>query len=185
MLAAAERGAADPALRPLAQAVRIEIAVATAEDEADAAAPDGDPLFRLRLKRWAMPPGGVAGLMPVRDPQIRIVEFDYDVSGFLGAQSVAAFPAVAEPRPSHIVAFGGADGERRDPLLVDELTVRILRLSDGTRTAAEIVATLTEDGKASVDDDSIAWIEDLFLLGLLSLQDTRAEPRPEARTGTA
>jgi hypothetical protein len=165
--------------------VRIEIAVATAEDEADATGSIEDPLFRLRLKRWAMPPGTVAELIPVRDAQIRVVEFDYDVSGFLGAQTIAAFPAEAERRRSYIVAFGGSEGERRDPLLVDELTVRILRLSDGTRTAAEIVEALIKDGGTSADDDHIAWIEELFLLGLLSLRDTRVEPTAEARTGTA
>ncbi len=185
VLAALERGMADDAARwrPLVQAVRIEIAVAVAEDEATG--PAADPLFRLRLKRWAMQPGAVAGLVPIRDAQIRIVEFDYDISGFLGAQTIAAFPAIAEPRRSYIVAFGGAEGERRDPLLVDELTVRILRLSDGTRTAMEIAGALIGDGDPSAGDDSIAWIEDLFLLGLLSLQDSRAEPRVEVKASSS
>jgi hypothetical protein len=83
------------------------------------------------------------------------------------------------------VAFGGSEDERRDPLLVDELTVRILRLSDGTRTSAEIVEALIKDGGTSADDDHIAWIEELFLLGLLSLRDTRVEPVAQARTGAA
>jgi glycosyltransferase involved in cell wall biosynthesis len=184
VLAAVERRLAGGTARwlLLARAVQIEIAIAMAEDEAGPTGPD--PLFRLRLKRWAMQPGALAGLVPVRDPQIRIVEFAYDVSGFLGARVVAAFPAIVEPRPSYIVAFGGSKDKRRNPLLVDELTVRILRLSDETRTAAEIAWALIQDGAPLAGDDGIAWIENLFLLGLLSLQDSRAEPMVETKASS-
>jgi len=43
---------------------------------------------------------------------------------------------------------------------------------------------LIGDGDPSAGDDSIAWIEDLFLLGLLSLQDSRAEPRVEVKASS-
>ena len=169
------------ALRPLAQAVQIEIAVAEAEDEADKASPTEsyDPLFRLRSKRWAMGEGALADLVPVRDPQLRLVEFDFDVSQFLGAQSVAEFPAVAAPRRSHIVVFGCFHEKRRDPLLVDELTACILRLSDGTLTTSEILEKLDPESETSSTtdklgrNDNIEWIENLFRLGLVLLQDTQ------------
>jgi len=174
-----ERGMVDgeTSFRPLALAVRVEMAVAMTEDEADktSSTESFDPLFRLRINRWAMKEGTLAGLVPVRDPQLRIVEFDYDVSQFLGAQTVAAFPAVATPRRSYIVAFGCSDDGRRDPLLVDELTARILQLSDGTRTTSEIVGKLNQEIGTSTIEDNIRWIENLFLLGLLSLRDTRAK----------
>jgi glycosyltransferase involved in cell wall biosynthesis len=167
----------DASLRPLAQAVRIEIAIATTEDEADttAGSENVDPLFRLCLKRWAMNEDSLPDLVTVRDPQLRIVEFDFDVAEFLGAETVEAFPAVATPRPSHIAAFGRSNGERRDPLLIDELTARILRLSDGTRTTSEIAKKLDQDIKPPAADDHMNWIRHLFLLGLVSLRDTRVE----------
>jgi glycosyltransferase involved in cell wall biosynthesis len=177
-------------LRPLAQAVQIEIAVATAEDEADRAGPMAkrDPLFRLRLAQWAMKEGTLAELVPVRDPQLRIVEFDFDASQFLGAQTIAAFPAIAAPRRSFIAAFGNSDDGRRAPLLVDELTARILRLSDGTLTTSEILTELRLEDRTAAVDDTVAWIENLFRLALVALQDARVvesvdcSPRRDAVT---
>src|SRR6266700_1204190 len=92
-------------------------------------------------------------LVTVRDPQLRIVEFDFDVAEFLGAETIEAFPAVATPRRSHIAAFGQSDGGRRDPLLIDELTARILCLSDGTRTTSEIAEKLDQNIRPSAADD--------------------------------
>jgi hypothetical protein len=73
-----EQGIADgrTALRPLAAAVRIEMAVAAAEDgdHADPAAVS-DPLFRLRSQQLATSEDGLAALAAVRDPQLRILEF--------------------------------------------------------------------------------------------------------------
>jgi glycosyltransferase involved in cell wall biosynthesis len=165
----------DTSLRPLANAVRIEIAIAATEDEADrtAVSESYDPLFRLHLKRWAIREDTLPDLVPVRHPQLRIVEFDFDISEFLGAESVGAFPVVATPRRSHIAAFGQSNGGRREPLLIDELTAKILRLSDGTRTTSEIVEKLDQEIKPSATDDHINWIRHLFLLGLVSLRDTR------------
>jgi len=158
----------------LALAVRTEIAVAAAEEQADAAESQAiaDPLFRLRPKRWALKDDELAELVPLRDPRLRIVEFDYDVAEFLGVASVADFPAAVTPGPSCIVAFGRSQQGRREPLLVDALTSRILHLSDGTRTAAEI-ADAMESGPDASAEKTISWIENLFLLGLLSLQESR------------
>ena len=103
VLEAVERGIADgrTAIGPLAAAVRIEIAVAAAEDEGEQSdlPAASDPLFRLRSRQWAMPEDGLAGLAPVRDPQLRILEFDHDVADFLGARTAADLPAVTRPGP--------------------------------------------------------------------------------------
>src|SRR5262249_9509170 len=104
------------------------------------------------------------------EARLRIVEFDYDVAEFLGVANVADFPADITPGQSHIVVFGCSQQGRREPLLVDALTARILHLCDGTRTAAEI-ADATE--RETSVETTISWIEDLFLLGLVSLQESR------------
>jgi hypothetical protein len=79
------------------------------------------------------------------------------------------YPDTAKSRPSHIVVFG--KDTRRDPLLVDLATARILELSDGTRTARDIVAQLDQELESVEVPDLIAWIEHLFLSGLVSLTD--------------
>ena len=89
ILAVLEQGIADGKtnLRPLGPAVRAEIAIAAAESEADKSGPADDPLFRLRIRHWAMEEGDLAALVPVRDPQLRVVAFDYDVSEFMGVEN--------------------------------------------------------------------------------------------------
>jgi hypothetical protein len=160
-------------LEPLAAAVEIEIAVATAEAAGNATSPpfDPDPLFRLRMGRWAMAEGDLAALMPLRDPQIHVLEFDYDVSEFMSVRTVVELPSTLTPQRSYIVAFGRTDGGQRDPLLVDALTAGILRLSDGSRTAAEIVRELGRETGTPDAADSFQWLESLFVHGLISLRD--------------
>lgn len=162
---------------PLALAVQIEVAVASEEQEADmtGSASGFDPLFRLHTTRWAIKNEDIADLVPVRDPYLRILEFDFDVSQFLNAATIAELPASPMARPSFIVVFAASDTGRRDPLLVDGLTARILRLSDGTLTASEILRGLGQDIAASGTCDNVGWIENLFRLGLVSLQDTRIQ----------
>ena len=74
---------------------------------------------------------------------------------------------------SHIAAFGRSNGSRRDPLLIDEMTARILRLSDGTHTTSEIVEELGQEIAPLATNDGLDWIRRLFLLDLVSLRDTR------------
>jgi glycosyltransferase involved in cell wall biosynthesis len=160
--------------RPFALAVQIEIAVAMAEADADGSGPteSPDPLFRLRLKRWAVAEGALPELVAIAEPRLRIIAFDFDVSEFLGARTVAAFPENVPPGRSHIVAFGCSDDGRREPLFIDEITARILQLSDGTRTVSAIVASLESESPGITDN--VKWIENLFLLGLVSLRDEPA-----------
>jgi hypothetical protein len=167
-----ERGIAHGAatLRPLACAVEIEIAVAAAEDDADrtAFATRHDPVFRLQTKRFGLHGDDVVDLVPQRDPQLRIVGFDFDVAPFLHAARIVDLPAEASPRRSFVIVFASAQNGRRDPLVIDALTADVLRLSDGVLTAAQILARLGE----AVTGENLAWIESLFRLGLVSLGES-------------
>jgi glycosyltransferase involved in cell wall biosynthesis len=177
VLNAVEQGIADggTTLRPLAAAVRIEMAVAAAEDDDHAyPAEVSEPLFRMRSRQGVVPEDGLAALAPVRDPQLRILEFDCDVADFLGARTAADLPAVTRPGPSYIVVFTGPGARRREPLIVDGLTARILKLSDGRRSAAQIAGELGRQCGPSVEADNLEWIEQLFVRGLIGLRDSPA-----------
>jgi hypothetical protein len=183
VLAAAEKcvRGGDASLRPVAAAIRLEIAIAEAESTAG---PDGpieglDPLFRLRTKRWAVADGDLAGLVPIRDPQLRMLTFD--VSALVDGQVEPRRPAVGTEGPRHVVAFAQVNGERREPLFVSEGTARILELSDGTRTALEIVAELGS-GTRNAGGGGLQQIEELFVSGLLWFHEgriDRIETRPD------
>ena len=80
-------------LCPLARAVRVEIAVAQAEDEC----PQGDdatddPLFRLGLRRWALEAGELGELLPVRHGHTRVLQFDHDIAAYRSVKTLADFP---------------------------------------------------------------------------------------------
>ena len=166
----------------LVPAIEIEIAIATAENEADAGTPEGDddPLFRLRTSRWAIESDDLTGLAPVRNSRLRIVEFDYDICEFRASRTAADFPVVPAPRSSCIVVFARLGKTRREPLVVDDLTMRILQLSDGTRTASQIVRELGRGTTRTARQHNLKWIERLFVHGLLSLRDKRLGPALEA-----
>jgi glycosyltransferase involved in cell wall biosynthesis len=173
VLAAMERGVREGrhGLKSLASAVRVEIAIATAESEVvdvDHTA-RFDPLFSLRMRRWGLGEDEIAALLPVRDPRLRILKFNEDISEFRSARTAAELPAVPKSGPSFVLAFAGERGAR-DPLLVDHATARILELSEGKLTAGEICERLKrERGSAEVRND-LAWIENLFVSGLVRLQ---------------
>jgi len=178
VLAAIERGAADsctrlPALLP---AVQTEIAVAAAEQEIDEAEvpQEFDPLFRLRVARWAVPENDLAGFVCARDARLRLLAFDFDVARLMAVRTANDLATALPSHRSHMVVFGRSDGGRRDPLVVDGATARILQLSDGTRTASEIVEELIREG-LSPGGNGLKWIEFLFVHGLISLTDRRIE----------
>jgi glycosyltransferase involved in cell wall biosynthesis len=160
----------------LLPAVEVEIAVAAAEYEADAVStgePD-DPLFRLRIRRWGMTTDDLADLRCVRDPRVRVLAFDFDVRALMAVRTA---DDLAKPPPScrsYIVAFGrsgGADGRRRDPLVIDTAAARILDLCDGTRSASEVVMALNREGQLLGGDVALKRIESLFAHGLILLRD--------------
>jgi glycosyltransferase involved in cell wall biosynthesis len=177
VLAAAEKGAQDrdASLRPVAAAIRLEIAIAEAESAAGTDGPQQglDPLFRLRTKRWAMVDSDLAGLVPVRDPQLRTMTFD--VSELVDDQPKPARPGARTPRLRHVVAFAQMNGERREPLFISDLAARMLELSDGTRTAMEIATEVGLDHRGEDVPGGLRQIEKLFVSGLLWLHDGRID----------
>jgi hypothetical protein len=167
--------AGDTSCQPLALAIRTEIAVAVTEEEADntPSTESIDPLFRLQLRQGALRNSDLASLFPLTNAELRIVAFDYDVSQFLGVQSTSDFPATVTPGRSYIAVFGRSPHGRREPLLIDALTAEILRLCDGMRTVSDITDAIGPKGEA-LTTQTVAWIENLFVLGLVSLRDGEA-----------
>jgi glycosyltransferase involved in cell wall biosynthesis len=178
VLAAIDReiAAGKTSLRPLALAVRVEKAIAAAEGETSRAVSVGTFNLRPRLciSRWAIDEGDLAGLIPIRDPRLRILHFDYDVSELVYARTAADFPDTPTRHSTYVIVFCRDENSPRSPLLVDGLTARILELSDGTRTAAEIV----DQCKVAEFNDARKWIENLFLSGFVQLQDPGADELP-------
>jgi hypothetical protein len=161
-------------LQALAAATQIEISIAEAEEQANQnrATTVPNPIFRLNIGRWALTADAIADLMPVRDPHSRVIEFAYDVAEFMHARSVRELPAAPTPRPSFVVAFAHSENHPRTPLVVDAATAQILRLSDGTRTAREIVGQLEAAARVP-HQDNLRWVEQLFVHGLISLTGSR------------
>jgi glycosyltransferase involved in cell wall biosynthesis len=171
VLAAAERGIAggDSSLRPVAAAIRLEIGIAEAESAPGAAGPAEcrDPLFRLRTKRWAMVEEDLGGLVPVRDPQLRMTTIDV---AELSDRPAEPGRAAAGTR-RHVVAFAPVNDERREPLFISDRTARILQLSDGTRTVLEIAEEIEPEDKRAGRARALRQIEEMFLSGLLWLNE--------------
>jgi glycosyltransferase involved in cell wall biosynthesis len=155
----------------LASAVRLEMAIVAVEQEPVPTVDEenSDPLFALRLTRWALDEGDLVGLVPVCDQRMRILAFDFDISEFRGVRRVAELPAVPRVCASYLAVFAGENG-MRDPVLIDRKTARIFELSDGTRTVGDICEQLQCDGAVPKFDDDLAWIETLFVRGLLRLR---------------
>jgi len=180
LLAAIEQRVADgnQNLVGLLPAVQAEIAVAAAECDADATSPGepGGPLFRLRIGRWGMTTDDLADLICVRDPRLRALAFDFDVAALTAVRTADDLAMPPPSRRSYMVAFGrsaGQDGGRRDPLVIDAAAARILELSDGTRSASEIVTELNREGRLSGGGVGLKRIESLFAHGLILLRDKR------------
>jgi glycosyltransferase involved in cell wall biosynthesis len=174
-------------LRNLVPPVQAEIAVAAAECDADAAntVEQSDPLFRLKIERWALAKDDLADLVCVRDPRLRVLAFDFDVAEFMSIQSADDLASPPSLRRSYIVAFGRSDGGRRNPLTVDGTTATILELSDGSRSASEIVGELNRERHLLEEERGLEWIEDLFARGLLSLRKGDKQPVCDIRPAVA
>jgi glycosyltransferase involved in cell wall biosynthesis len=162
----------------LVPAVEAEIAIAAAESDADAtsAGEPGDPLFRLRSGRWGVTTDDLADLICVRDPHLRALAFDFDVAALTAVRTAADLARPPASRRSYIVAFGrsaGRHGGRRDPLIIDAAAARILDLSDGTRSASEVVTELNRESQLLGGDFALKRIASLFAHGLILLRDKR------------
>jgi hypothetical protein len=160
-------------MKSMISAIKIEIAIAEAEEEADSTTPTGDftRLAGLQNGRWAMDEEDFSAAVPLRDPRVCVLTFDYDISAFMVARNTADFPIRLKQTPSHLVAFRCTGRERREPLLVDATTARILQLSDGTRTVAQVAGEI--GGDKSIDDH-LGWIEELFRRQLIRLEHASA-----------
>lgn len=174
--------AGDTSQRAVAAAIRLEIAIVEAE-ETDVARPVRDPLFRLRGNRWALARGGLAALVPMRDPRLRLLTVD--LAGLVDEGVEASEAAIQMPRSRRVAAFAAAGGERREPLFISDGTARILDLSDGTRTAREIASHIASGNRRGGVRRALRDIEALFVAGLLSLEDRRVDGveigRPDRR----
>jgi glycosyltransferase involved in cell wall biosynthesis len=185
VLAEIERGiaAGKTELAPLLPAIRLEITIAQAEQELAAqASPAIDPLYRLQTARWGIAAGDLERLCPATDAQLRVLSFDYDIAPYSRVRTLAELPPTPPPGSSHLVLFAGQKDQRRDSLLVDSLTARILSLSDGVRTASDIAELLQRD-EGQPPAKSLEWIEELFLSALLGLRDAN-QPLPIAAAAT-
>jgi hypothetical protein len=65
-----------------------------------------DPLFRLNTKRWAVDNRDLFALIPVRDPRVRVIAFDFDVSSFMDIRTADKLLDNPVPLHSYLVAFG-------------------------------------------------------------------------------
>ena len=92
-----------PHLASLALGVRIEIAIAEAESEParDLDESKSDPLY-LRIGQWALTNEDFAGVLPVRDQNLRILAFDYDISDVRGARTAARSSRSAHAPSSYV-----------------------------------------------------------------------------------
>ena len=153
-------------LRPLAQAVELEIAIATAD--AGTSPPPPEELARLKPRVSTLTDDDVAQFIAVRDPCLKVLRFDFDAGAFRNVASASDFPVTVAPRPSHLAVFC-CDGNRT-PMLVDQYTARICELSDGSKTVRQIVRQLVRDFRDEQRLDHHAWVEELVVLGFLKLQ---------------
>ena len=154
-------------------AIRLEIALAEAELPGPKATEDHDPLFRLRIKRWALADGELGALLPTRDPHLRVLKFD---ASELAEQRTKGARSVGHRRRRgrNIIAFAQANGQARERLLVSDVSARILELSDGTRTAREIAGKIEAENPQAAREPALRLIEDMFAAGLLWLKEARA-----------
>src|SRR5262249_56150646 len=101
---------------------------------------------------------------------------NFDVGAVMAVRTAADLARPPASRRSYIVAFGrsaGRHGGRRDPLIIDAAAARILDLSDGTRSASEVVTELNRESQLLGGDVALKRIESLFAHGLILLRDKR------------
>lgn len=162
-----DRGAIPPAL---GEAVRVERVLASIAEEAAATESPSpvDPLFRLTIGRWGLTRDELATLVPVRAPNLHTIASDFDLREIVGAKEIEDLPATLTRRRTIVAVRGGAD--RGHPLVLDELTARILDLCDGTHTVAEIIACLGGASDEAARAGHLPWLEALFANRLIEFR---------------
>ena len=168
-----DRGAVPPAL---AEAIRVERALASIAEEAGGIepAPPADPLFRLTIGQWGLTRDELASLVPVRAPDFRTIASDFDLREIIGAKQIQDLPAMPTQRRTIIAVRRGPDGG--DPLILDALTGHILDLCDGARTVAEIITCLGGASDEGARAQHLPWLEALFANRLIEFR--RLPQRP-------
>lgn len=161
------RGAVPPAL---AEAVRVERALASIAAEAAGTEPGCavDPLFRMTIGRWGLTRDDLATLVPVRAPDVRTIASDFDLREIIGAKQIEDLPARPTQRRTMVAIRGGPNGG--NPLVLDALTAHILDLCDGTHTVAEIIAHLGDASDEGARARHLPWIEALFANRLIEFR---------------
>jgi glycosyltransferase involved in cell wall biosynthesis len=167
------RGSILPAL---AEAVRIERAITAIGEEAAKTQPDvhADPLFRLTIRRWGLTRDDLAGLIPIRAPNLRIIASDCDLREIIDAKQMEDLPATPTQRRTFVAVRGARD--RGNPLVLDALTAHILDLCDGKHTVAEIIACLGGASDEEARARHFPWLEALFANRLIEFR-APAQPR--------
>ena len=170
-LRAAERAIrrGDASLREAFLAVQIEIALGEAEQPGSETAEAADPLFRLRIRRWGLADGELGALVPIRDPQLRLLHFD--TSELAPPRKTVRHSAGRTQRTRNMVTFARMNGEVRDRLLLSEIGARILELSDGTRSARKIAEEIETQKPRAEGQAPLQVIEEMFAAGLLWLAE--------------
>ena len=168
ILAEIEHAIADGAgsMRPLAQALEVEIAIATAK--AGAITPEWEEPAQPPPRPWALREKDVGELIAVRDPRLQILRFEFDAGAFRNVTSLSELPAAVGPGPSYLAVL--CSGGAQSPFLVDRYTARICELSDGTKTVRQIVRRLQQELRGDQRLDHRDWMEELVLSGLLRMQ---------------
>jgi glycosyltransferase involved in cell wall biosynthesis len=171
VLSATERAirSGHASLRSAFSAIQIEVALAEAELPGPDTAEPPDPLFRLRTRRWGLADGDLAALVPIRDPQLRLLRLD--ASELTQLRTTRKHSLEQNRHECNIVTFAQSNGEARNRLLINDVSARILELSDGKRTAREIAGDIEANNPQAHGESPLKVIEEMFAAGLLWLME--------------
>jgi glycosyltransferase involved in cell wall biosynthesis len=153
----------------LAASVQVEAKLAVVVAANGDSVTDDDPLFRLRSRRWAIGEGAIAELVPMRAPRLQLVRSRHDASQPPGARAAEGLSPIPERGTGYIAAFWPAAEPARDPIIIDDMSARIIGLCDGTRTALQIVKELDPEAGVATTGKYLKWIEALFVHALIGL----------------
>lgn len=155
------------AVAPLVAAVRLDLAVEAAIDEAmEQSSENGTPpMERLNSRRWGLLEDSIDDMHPFLTPGTRIVSVPFAAADFISARAVADFPAAGSDEETFIAVCAVCAPGASRRFLIDAASARLLALCDGKKTVREL---LKESG-LSAHEDIRSWVRDLFEIGFISL----------------